>query len=47
VSGALELMSNPENTLLPVLEGEKVVGVVTRTDLVAMIEQLEGRLEEK
>ncbi len=46
VSGVLELMTNPENTLLPVLEGETVVGVVTRTDLVRLIQALEGRLAE-
>jgi CBS domain-containing protein len=46
VAGALELMADPENTLLPVLEGEVVVGVVTRTDLVRLIETLEGRLDE-
>lgn len=46
VAGALELMVNAENTILPVLEGDKVVGVVTRTDLVRLIEQLEGKLEE-
>lgn len=44
VDAALELLSNPENTLLPVMEGEQVVGVVTRTDLVRLIETLEGRL---
>lgn len=46
VEGALELLAIPENTLLTILENEKVVGVVTRTDLVALIERLEGRLEE-
>lgn len=45
ISGAFELMANPENTLLPVLENEKVIGVVTRTDIVRLIEQLEGKLE--
>lgn len=44
VEAALELLSNPENTLLPVLEDDKVIGVVTRTDLVRLIETLEGRL---
>jgi CBS domain-containing protein len=46
VAGALELMANPENSILPVLEGDKVVGVVSRTDLVRLIEQMEGKLEE-
>jgi predicted transcriptional regulator len=46
VAGALELMADPENSILPVLEGDRVVGVVSRTDLVRLIEQMEGRLEE-
>jgi CBS domain-containing protein len=46
VDAALDLLSNPENSVLPVLEGEIVVGVVTRTDLVRLIERIEGRLEE-
>lgn len=46
VAGAMELMSDPENSILPVLENDRVVGVVTRTDLVRLIERLEGRLEE-
>lgn len=45
VDAALDLLSTPENTMLPVLEGEVVVGVVTRTDLVRLIETLEGRLD--
>ena len=45
VEGALELLAIAENTLLTILENEKVVGVVTRTDLVGLIGQLEGRLE--
>lgn len=44
IDGALELLSNPENTILPVLEGEVVVGVVTRTDLVRLVQTLETRL---
>lgn len=46
VDAALDLLSNPQDSLLPILEGEVVVGVVTRTDLVRLIEQLEGRLDE-
>lgn len=37
----LSLMAQPEITLLPVVEDERVIGVVTRTDLVRLIEQLE------
>ncbi len=37
-------MLNPRATLLPVLEGNKVIGVVTRTDVVRLIEQLELEL---
>lgn len=42
---ALELMLDPKVTMLPVLDGGKVVGVVTRTDLVRLIEQLEGAVD--
>ncbi|CAN5590618.1 CBS domain-containing protein [soil metagenome] len=42
----MELMLHPENTLLPVIEHNKVVGVVTRTDLVRLIESLEMAPEE-
>ncbi len=41
VEEALELMLNPENSSLPVIENDRVVGVVTRTDLVRLIETLE------
>jgi CBS domain-containing protein len=44
VDAALELLAISENTLLPVMENDQVVGVVTRTDLVRLIETLEGRL---
>jgi CBS domain-containing protein len=37
----LTLMARPEITLLPVVEDGRVIGVVTRTDLVRLIEQLE------
>jgi CBS domain-containing protein len=37
----LALMARPEITLLPVVEDGHVLGVVTRTDLVRLIEQLE------
>ena len=37
----MELMLDPEHTLLPVVEHNKVIGVVTRTDLVRLIESLE------
>ncbi|RIK57672.1 MAG: hypothetical protein DCC57_01595 [Chloroflexi bacterium] len=38
----LERMLDPEITMLPVLEGDTLVGVVTRTDLVRLIEALES-----
>lgn len=41
IEEALEAMLDPEVTMLPVMDGEQVVGVVTRTDLVRLIEQLE------
>lgn len=40
------MMSEPEETMLPVVENGKVVGVITRTDLVRVLEQLEMALEE-
>lgn len=40
---ALRLMLDPENFMLPVLEDGKVVGVVTRTDMVRLIEELESQ----
>lgn len=46
VDQAMTIMSNPENTMIPIIEHGAVVGVVTRTDLVRLIERLEGRLEE-
>lgn len=46
VVDALELMLDPEVTLLPVVEGREVIGVVTRTDLVRLIEQLESQDDE-
>lgn len=42
----MELMEDPEVTSLPVVDGGKVVGIVTRTDLVRLIEQLEMTSEE-
>jgi CBS domain-containing protein len=46
VEQAMSIMSNPENTMLPIIEQGAVMGVVTRTDLVRLIEQLEGRLDD-
>lgn len=37
----MRLMADAETILLPVMEAERVVGVVTRTDLVRLIEKLE------
>jgi predicted transcriptional regulator len=45
IEAAYDLLSKPGESLLPILEGEVVVGVVTRTDLVQLIGRLEGRLE--
>lgn len=42
IDEALKIMLDPENFILPVVEGGKVVGVVTRTDMVRMIERLEA-----
>lgn len=41
IESALEMMLDPEITLLPVIEDGRVVGVVTRTDIVRLIEALE------
>ncbi|MCB0047012.1 MAG: CBS domain-containing protein [Caldilineaceae bacterium] len=38
---ALRIMLDPENFMLPVVENGKVVGVITRTDMVRLIERLE------
>lgn len=46
VETALTLMCDPRNTLLPVIDNDQIVGVVTRTDLVQLIETLEGKMEE-
>lgn len=46
IEKALEAMLDPEVTMLPVMQGDRVVGVVTRTDLVRLIEQLEMAPEE-
>lgn len=40
---ALRIMLDPENFMLPVLDGNKVVGVITRTDMVRLIEALESQ----
>ena len=42
---AMEIMLDPQVTMLPVVEDEKVVGVVTRTNLVRLVESLEGALD--
>ena len=46
IEEALQIMLNPEVTMLPVLEQERVIGVVTRTDLVRLIETLEAAPDE-
>jgi CBS domain-containing protein len=40
---ALRLMLDAENFMLPVIAGGKVVGVVSRTDVVRLIETLESQ----
>ena len=42
---AMEIMLDPQVTMLPVVEDERVVGVVTRTNLVRLVESLEGALD--
>jgi len=46
IDEALERMLDPETTMLPVIENNQVVGVVTRTDLVRLIETLEAAPDE-
>jgi CBS domain-containing protein len=43
----LAMMVEPETTMLPVVENGRVIGVITRTDLVRVLEQLEMALEEE
>ena len=42
---AMEIMLDPQVTMLPVVEDDRVVGVVTRTNLVRLVESLEGALD--
>ena len=41
----METMLDTKITMLPVIEDEQVIGVVTRTDLVRLIETLESTLD--
>ena len=43
---AIKLMLDPENTLLAVIEDYQLVGVLTRTDMVRLIERLESSLND-
>lgn len=43
----LKLMTNPAHVSLPVVEAGKVIGIVTRTDLVRVIERLEMAVEQE
>lgn len=43
----LKIMRNPAILSLPVLEDEQVIGIVTRTDLVRVIERLEMAVEQE
>jgi CBS domain-containing protein len=47
VRDALELMLDPERTMLPVVEDGHLAGVITRTDLVQLIEELEMAPDEE
>lgn len=42
----LKIMRNPAILSLPVVEDEQVIGIVTRTDLVRVIERLEMAVEQ-
>ncbi|RME54242.1 MAG: CBS domain-containing protein [Caldilineae bacterium] len=42
IERAAELMIKPGHRSLPVMDGDKLVGIVTRTDLVRLIEDLEA-----
>jgi CBS domain-containing protein len=42
---AMEMMLDPLVTMLPVVEDDQVVGVVTRTNLVRLVERLEGAVD--
>lgn len=44
IDEAMERMLDPEITLMPVVSGRKVIGVITRTDMVRLIEKLELEL---
>lgn len=44
ISMVMERMLNPEITMLLVVEKGQVIGVVTRTDMISVIEQLELEL---
>jgi CBS domain-containing protein len=44
ISMAMERMLDPEITMLLVVENGQVIGVVTRTDMISVIEQLELEL---
>lgn len=46
VEEALEMMLDAEVITLPVVEGDRVVGVVSRTDMVRLIETLESAPDE-
>jgi CBS domain-containing protein len=43
----LSLMTNPAHISIPVVEAGKVIGIVTRTDLVRVIERLEMAVEQE
>lgn len=43
----MDVMRDPANMSLPVVEGNQVVGIITRTDLVRVIERLEMAVEQE
>lgn len=43
----MKVMIDPANTSLPVVEDNRIVGIITRTDLVRVIERLEMAVKEE
>lgn len=47
LEAVMKIMTDPANISLPVVEAGKVVGIITRTDLVRVIERLEMAVEQE